>query len=64
MYIVSKRRQITGNKLKNATKTYEKLLRRQAHEGDTAWLSDAMFKATNRLKKMGMWNMLKQKITV
>ena len=54
IYIVSKRRSITGDKLTNAQKTYEKLLRREKHEGKTLWLADAMNKAVARLKKMGI----------
>ena len=60
IYIVSKRRSITGNKLTNAQKTYEKLLRREQHEGKTAWLADAMTKAVARLRKMGLSNLLTQ----
>lgn len=59
IYIVSKRRVVTGNKIKNAQKTYEKLLRREKHEGMTPWLSDAFEKATARLKKMGLSNLIK-----
>ena len=59
IYIVSKRRQITGDKITNAEKTYEKLVRREAHEGKTAWLVDAMTKAVARLKKMGLANFVK-----
>ncbi len=56
IYIVSKRRSITGDKISNAKKTYEKLVRREAHDGKTAWLADAMTKAIARLKKMGLAN--------
>jgi|GEM_PF-815213 len=59
IYIVSKRRQITGDKIVNAQKTYEKLVRREQHEGKTAWLADAMEKAIARLKKMGLANYIK-----
>lgn len=59
IYIVSKRRSITGDKISNAKKTYEKLVRREAHEGKTAWLADAMTKATARLRKMGLANFIK-----
>lgn len=59
IYIVSKRRQITGDKIKNAVKTYEKLLRRKAHEGMNAWLEDAFTKAENRLKYMGLSKLIK-----
>lgn len=59
IYIVSKRRQIPGDKMHNAKKTYEKLLRREKHEGKTAWLADAMTKATARLKKMGLAQFVK-----
>lgn len=59
MYIVSKRRQITGDKVKNATKAYEKLLRREKHEGTNSWLVDALSKATMRLKKMGLSKLIK-----
>jgi hypothetical protein len=59
IYIVSKRRAITGDKITNAKKTYEKLVRREAHEGKTAWLVDAMSKAVARLKKMGLANYIK-----
>ena len=59
IYIVSKRRQITGDKITNAKKTYEKLVRREAHEGKTVWLADAMTKAVARLKKMGLANFVK-----
>ena len=60
IYIVSKRRQIPGGKMVNAKKAYEKLLRREEHEGKTAWLADAMTKAVARLKKMGLSNFVKQ----
>jgi ribosomal protein S20 len=60
IYIVSQRRQITGDKITNAKKTYEKLLRREQHEGKTAWLDDAMTKATARLKKMGLNGLIKK----
>ncbi len=59
IYIVSKRRAITGDKITNAKKTYEKLVRREEHEGKTAWLADAMAKAVARLKKMGLANYIK-----
>ena len=59
IYIVSKRRSITGDKIANAKKTYEKLVRRESHEGKTAWLADAMTKAVARLKKMGLSNLTK-----
>ena len=59
IYIVSKRRSITGDKLTNAQKTYVKLLRREKHEGKTAWLADAMVKATARMKKMGLSSLIK-----
>ena len=59
IYIVSKRRQITGGKIHNAEKTYEKLLRRKAHEGMTAWLADAFEKAEARLRKMGLAKLIK-----
>ncbi|MBP6921252.1 hypothetical protein KBB89_01765 [Candidatus Gracilibacteria bacterium] len=59
IYIVSKRRAITGDKITNAKKTYEKLVRREQHEGKTAWLIDAMSKAVARLKKMGLANYIK-----
>jgi len=59
IYIVSKRRSITGDKLNNAQKTYEKLLRREKHEGKTAWLDDAMKKAIARMKKMGLSHVIK-----
>ena len=59
IYIVSKRRAITGDKITNAKKTYEKLVRREAHEGKTAWLVNAMSKAVARLKKMGLANYIK-----
>lgn len=61
IYIVSKRRQITGNKILNAQKTYEKLLRREQHEGMTAWLVDAFAKAEARLRKMGLSKLIKAK---
>jgi hypothetical protein len=59
IYIVSKRRSIPGKKIANAKKTYEKLVRREAHEGKTTWLADAMTKAVARLKKMGLSNLIK-----
>ncbi len=59
IYIVSKRRSITGDKIHNAQKTYEKLLRREKHEGKTLWIVDAMEKAVARLKKMGLSNLIK-----
>ena len=59
IYIVSKRRQVTGDKVRNAQKTYEKLLKREKHEGKTLWLADALKKAVARLKKMGVANMIK-----
>ncbi len=62
IYIVSKRRAITGDKTKNAQKTYEKLLRREQHEGMTPWLVDAFEKAVARLKKMGLSHLLKPKV--
>ncbi len=60
IYIVSKRRSVTGDKISNAKKTYEKLVRREKHEGKTAWLADAMKKAVARLKKMGLNNLIKK----
>lgn len=54
MYIVSQRRQIPGDKVKNAQKTYEKLLRRKEIEGETPWILDALKKANARLNKMGI----------
>ena len=59
IYIVSKRRSITGDKISNAKKTFEKLIRREKHEGKTAWLADALTKAVARLKKMGLENFTK-----
>ncbi len=52
IYIVSERRQIPGDKIKKAKKTFEKLLRREKHEGKTVWLADALEKSVRRLKKM------------
>ncbi len=62
IYIVSKRRIVTGNKVKNAQKTYEKLVRREKHEGMTPWLADAFQKAAARLKKMGLSHLIKSKV--
>lgn len=62
IYIVSKRRIVTGNKVKNAQKTYEKLVRREKHEGMTPWLADAFQKAAARLKKMGLSHLVKSKV--
>lgn len=60
IYIVSKRRSITGNKVKNAQKAYEKLVRREQHEGLTPWLVNAFEKAGAKLKKMGLSKLLKK----
>jgi hypothetical protein len=62
IYIVSKRRAITGDKIKNAQKTYEKLVRREKHEGMTPWLVDAFAKSVARLKKMGLSHLTKTKV--
>ncbi len=59
IYIVSQRRSIAGDKIKNAKKTYEKLVRRLEHEGTTAWLADAMVKAKARLRMMGLASLIK-----
>ncbi len=59
IYIVSKRRQPTGNRISNAKKAYEKLLRREKHEGKTTWLAQALEKMELRLKKMGLKSLTK-----
>ena len=53
-YIVNQRRSIRGDKVRKATKHYEKLLRRKEIEGDTKWIANAMKFVEVKLAKYGV----------
>ena len=54
MYKRNRKQRTSGEKLKKAQKTLEKLEARVKKEGETAWIKDALKKAQTKLKKYGI----------